>query len=101
METLEITLEPTIKKAAENILHDMGLDIETTLRMLLANIINTRKIPFEIKSNTSKIELFDGYGSYICEYGHIHDYSKLDLDNQEMSEPFDCLEDLFKSLSED
>ena len=101
METLQISLEPTLKTAAESILHDMGLDLETSLRMFLTNIIKTRKIPFEVAAHTNRVELFDGYGSYICEYGHIHDYSKLDLGDQELSEPFDNLGDLFNSLHED
>jgi len=28
-------------------------------------------------------ELNDGYGSYVCEYGHVHDFSKIDLNSLE------------------
>ena len=35
-------------------------------------------IPFELKRK-GIVELDDEYGSYICENGHIHDYSKINL----------------------
>ncbi|MCL2054053.1 MAG: hypothetical protein FWG90_06390 [Oscillospiraceae bacterium] len=35
------------------------------------------------------IELNDGHGSYVCSYGHTHDYSKFDFDEveQEIAAP--------------
>ena len=36
-------------------------------------------IPFKLKRQ-GILELNDGYGSYVCEYGHVHDYSKKDID---------------------
>ena len=49
---------------------------------------NVRGLPFEIKQRLP-IELNDGKGSYICEYGHIHDYSKFDFEavEREISDP--------------
>ena len=35
------------------------------------------------------IELNDGHGSYICEYGHVHNYSKLDLNADEQDDDFE------------
>lgn len=29
------------------------------------------------------MELNDGYGSYICEYGHLHSYSKINFEELE------------------
>ena len=50
--------------------------------MFLHQVKINNGIPFELKRKTA-LELNDGYGSYVCEYGHIHDYSKLKLDEIE------------------
>ncbi len=50
------------------------------------------------------VELNDGYGSYICEYGHLHDYSKVNLEELEKDrtgKTYDNVEDLMKDLEED
>lgn len=39
---------------------------------------------------------------YICEFGYLHDYSKLELpEEDEYSKTFDNIEDLMKSLNDD
>ena len=39
-------------------------------------------IPFNLKRK-HVVELYDESGSYICENGHIHDYSKIDFESLE------------------
>ncbi len=39
-------------------------------------------MPFILKRKGS-VELNDGQGSYICEYGHLHDYSKINFEEIE------------------
>jgi len=38
---------------------------------------------FEVKQRVP-LELNDRHGSYICELGHVHDYSRIDLNNEEI-----------------
>ena len=48
------------------------------------------------------IEINDGFGSYICEYGYLHDYGKLqsktDESVNEIVGPFCSVDELMKSL---
>ena len=76
METLQITLDGTTKKAADSLFESLGLDTLTAIKMFIAASLDMRGIPFVVRKNHDAIELNDGYGSYICEYGHLHDYSK-------------------------
>ena len=42
-----------------------------------------------------------GYGSYICEYGHLHDYSKLNFEEDEKDRTgknYNDVEELMKDL---
>jgi DNA-damage-inducible protein J len=99
---LQVRVDDKLKAAADSLFSGMGLDTSTAVRMFLTAAVETRSIPFEIKSRVGAIELFDGYGSYICEYGHVHDYSKLNLENLgEVSGPFESVEDAIKSLNDD
>jgi len=99
---LQVRIDDRLKAAADSVLASMGLDTSTAVRMFLTAVIETRSLPFEVKTRKGAIELFDGHGSYVCEYGHIHDYSKLNLDD--MSEtvgPFASVDDAIKSLNDD
>ena len=50
-------------------------------------------------------ELNDGHGSYICAFGHVHDYSKYDFsafdNDKELVGPFKTFEDFKASLADD
>ena len=58
-----------------------------------------------LKKIRQRIEVNDGFGSYICEYGHFHDYAKLQprLDEAaaETIGPFHTVEELMKSLNDE
>lgn len=50
------------------------------------------------------VELNDGYGSYICEYGNLHDYSKLNIEEVEKDrtgKTYNDVEELIKDLEDD
>ncbi|MGL4942247.1 MAG: hypothetical protein ACRC46_03530 [Thermoguttaceae bacterium] len=57
----------------------------------------------DVKRPNSPVELNDGCGSYVCEYGYLHDYSKLQpkLDEaaKEVVGPFLSIDDLMKGLN--
>ena len=58
------------------------ISLSEAINMFLHQIKINNGIPFALKRK-SQIELNDGYGSYICEHGHLHDYSKIDLEKEE------------------
>lgn len=53
------------------------------------------------------IELNDGHGSYICEYGHVHDFSKIDFEafERELADPntkiYDSVDEMWEDLERD
>lgn len=76
MSTVRINDE--IKKEVVPILSDLGLSLSEAINIFLHQVKLSNGIPFEVKRKNI-VELNDGYGSYICEYGHLHDYSKIDF----------------------
>ena len=99
---LQIRIDERLKTVADSVFTSMGLDTSTAIRMFLTAAIETRSLPFEVKSRKGAIELLDGYGSYVCEHGHIHDYSKFNPDdNCETVGPFTSVEDAIKSMDDD
>ena len=73
-----VRIDEDIKKDVIPILSNLGISLSEAINMFLHQIKLNNGIPFELKLKTP-VELNDGKGSYICEYGHIHDYSKLNL----------------------
>jgi antitoxin component of RelBE/YafQ-DinJ toxin-antitoxin module len=94
-------VDDKLKAAADNVFASMGFDTSTAVRMFLTAAVETRSIPFELKSRKGAVELLDGYGSYVCDYGHVHDYSKLALEEEETTGPFNTLEDAMQSLNDE
>ena len=103
-----VRINDDIKKEVMPILDDLGLSLSEAINIFLHQIKLNNGIPFQLKRN-GIIELNDGYGSYICEYGHLHDYSKFHL--KEMEEEFknnksynsakEMFEDLEKEFKEE
>jgi len=54
------------------------LSLGEAINLFLHQIKLNDGIPFNLKRRNI-IELNDGYGSYICECGHLHDYSKINM----------------------
>ncbi len=99
--TININVDSEVKEQAVEILETLGLTINDAVNLLLHQVRMVRGLPFEIKQRLP-LELNDGHGSYICEYGHVHDYSKFDFDadDSETIGPFETFEDYKKSLEE-
>ena len=102
MATIQVRVNDTLKAAADGLFAGMGLDTSTAVRMFLTAAVETRSLPFEVKLRKGAVELFDGHGSYICEYGHVHDYSKLNPDDflGETVGPFLSAEEAIKSMDD-
>ena len=77
-----VRINDKIKQEVMPILEELGLSLSEAINIYLHQIKLNNGIPFEIKRK-KVIELNDGYGSYICEYGYLHDYKKLDVLEEE------------------
>ena len=101
--TINLRVDSVVKEQAGEILASLGLTLSEAFNLMLHQVRIARGLPFEVKQRLP-IELNDGYGSYICEFGHVHDYSKFDFDAVEREAdtigPFDTVEELFASLEE-
>lgn len=99
-----VRINDDIKKEVIPILNDLGLSLSEAINIFLHQVKLNNGIPFSIKRQGT-IELDDGYGSYICEYGHLHDYSKIDLKELEKeaknNKTYNNVEELEKDLEED
>lgn len=54
-ETLHVRLSPSIKKEAEEIIEEMGLNMSYAVSMFLKQVIIKRKIPFEIELKSEEV----------------------------------------------
>jgi len=102
--TINIRVDAEVKEQAGKILESLGLSLSQAFNLMLYQVRNVRGLPFEIKQHLP-MELNDGHGSYICEFGYVHDYSKLNLKidsaAKETVGPFDSVENLIKSLNDE
>lgn len=97
-----VRINDNIKKEVTPILDDLGLSLSEAINIFLHQIKLNNGIPFSVKRK-GIIELNDGYGSYICEYGHLHDYSKIDFDEtikDTDGKTYNNVEELKKALEE-
>lgn len=95
-----VRINDNIKKEVIPILEDLGISLSEAINMFLHQIKLNNGIPFELKRR-GIIELNDGYGSYICEYGHLHDYSKINFEEIEKDiekKTYDSVDELIKNL---
>ena len=98
-----VRVNDNIRREITPILDDLGLSLSEAINIFLHQIKLNNGIPFSLKRK-GIVELNDGYGSYICEYGHLHDYSKRNLDEIEKDideRTFNSVEDLKKALEDD
>ncbi len=47
-QTLEVTLDPKLKKKAAKVLDGLGLDMESAVRVFLTKVVATHSIPFAL-----------------------------------------------------
>lgn len=95
-----VRINDNIKKEVTPILDDLGLSLSEAINIFLHQVKINNGIPFNLKRR-GNIELNDGYGSYICEYGHLHDYSKINFEELEKDtdgKVYNNVEDLKKEV---
>ena len=99
MSTVRINDE--IKKEVTPILDSLGISLSEAINMFLHQIKLNNGIPFSLKIKGA-VELNDGNGSYICEDGYLHDYSKIDLKKLEeeakQNKSYNSAEEMFNDL---
>ena len=101
--TINLRVDSEVKEQAGEILASLGLTLSEAFNLLLHQVRIVRGLPFEVKQRLP-MELNDGHGSYICEYGYVHDYSKFDFDavEREISDPntkiYDSVEEMWADL---
>ena len=75
METIQITLDSEMKKAADTLFESIGLDTSTAVKMFITASLDASGLPFPIQKKHGIREIDNEHGSYVCEYGKFHDYS--------------------------
>jgi len=101
--TINLRVDSEVKEQAKEILSSLGLTLSEAFNLMLHQVRIAHGLPFEVKQRLP-VELNDGNGSYICAFGHVHDYSKFDFDAVERGEglvgPFNTFEEYKASLYE-
>ncbi len=95
-----VRINDNIKKEITPILDDLGLSLSEAINIFLHQVKLNNGIPFIIKRK-GIVELNDGCGSYICEYGHLHSYIKTNFEEIEKDvdeRTFDNVDDLKEAL---
>lgn len=99
-----VRINDDIKKDVTPILDDLGLSLSEAINLFLHQVKLNNGIPFSLKRKGA-VELNDGCGSYICEYGHLHDYSKINFDELENeahnNKSYNSADELIEDLEED
>jgi len=92
-------VDSEIKEQAGEILSSLGLSLSEAFNLMLHQVRIVRGLPFEVRHRLPA-ELDDGYGSYICAFGHTHDYSKLSVVDfeEELDGSFDSFAEYKASL---
>ena len=96
-----VRINDNIKEEVTPILNDLGISLSEAINMFVHQVKLNNGIPFNLKRK-GIIELNDGYGSYICEDGYLHDYKKINFDKIEKNidkRTFSNVEELKKALA--
>ena len=48
---IQVRVDEKLKKEADLIFEDLGLDVPTAIRLFLKKVVASKSIPFELKSN--------------------------------------------------
>jgi len=56
MKTLQVRIPDELRKAADSVLAEIGLDMPTAVRLYLNKVVQTRSIPFELVAPAVVVE---------------------------------------------
>ena len=99
-----VRINDNIKNEITPILNDLGLSLSEAINIFLHQIKLNNGLPFAVKRR-GIVELNDGYGSYICKNGHLHDYSKINFKKLEEeaknNKVYNNIEELIQDIEKD
>ena len=55
VKTLQIRIEEDLRTEATEVLHGIGLDVPSAVRLFLTQVVQTRSIPFELKASGIRV----------------------------------------------
>jgi DNA-damage-inducible protein J len=53
--TLQVRIEEDLRTEADEVLHEIGLDVPSAVRLFLTKVVQTRSIPFELKASGLRV----------------------------------------------
>lgn len=57
-QAIQIRVEEDLKRNAEVVLNNLGLDMPSAIRIFLTKVVSTNSIPFELKNSTHTVNGF-------------------------------------------
>ena len=84
---MQIRIDPKLKKAADKVFEDIGLDAPTAVRMFFRRVVKTRSIPFQL-------------GDGLTENGFTPEFEQeiLEAEKSESIGPFPNAKEAIKAL---
>ncbi|MEM0964758.1 MAG: type II toxin-antitoxin system RelB/DinJ family antitoxin [Verrucomicrobiota bacterium] len=58
MKNLQITLPDGLRKEADQVFSEIGMDTSTAIRIYLRKVVQTRSIPFDLEAPRETVEMF-------------------------------------------
>jgi DNA-damage-inducible protein J len=71
-----INLDPNLKKSAQELFYDLGLDLTTAVTLFLKQAVMLQKIPFEIRRDNPNIETIAAMDEFYEIKKHPQNYKK-------------------------
>lgn len=85
-----INLDPTLKKNAQELLRDLGMDLTTAITIFLRQTVREQGIPFEIKRETPNAQTIEALNGYTNMKEHPENYKHYSSFSDAMSEVLDA-----------
>ena len=85
-----INLDPTLKKNAQELLRDLGMDLTTAITIFLRQTVREQGIPFEIKREIPNAQTIEALNEYINMKEHPENYKHYSSFSDAMSEVLDA-----------
>ena len=85
-----INLDPTLKKNAQELLRDLGMDLTTAITIFLRQTVREQGIPFEIKREIPNAQTIEALNEYTNMIEHPENYKHYVSFSDAMSEVLDA-----------
>ncbi len=89
-DTLNIRIEPELKKEVETTLNDLGMNIAEAVTIFFKQIVLTESIPFEIKKPKYNKETIEAIAE-----------AKAIMENSNKYKPYNDIDELMEDLNKD